>query len=299
MLSTTEQQTVYGELTLDDSAENKANGLRLINENIRQVCSEHQYDFLEKTKTYSTVADQQFYDLPADYNKLISLYVAVGTTRYVPREVPTRRFWDELNSQPSTSDEPYYRFIFGNQFGLFPTPATSLSNAMVLTYRLQPVNLSVEDYTTGNITDATNGSKTIEGSGTSWTSAMVGRWLRITGETGDHRWYQIESVTDADTLVLEKAYEGTSISGGSAAYTIGEMSILPAAFHMLPVYYAAHVYFATKNIDNGRAQKFADLYSTLLTQLKGDHGRKTNSVVIEDDEAYILNPNLAPRDVGI
>lgn len=299
MLSTTELQTVYGDITNDDSSNNKAYGLRLINENIRQVCSEHQFDFLEKTKTYSTVADQQFYDLPADYNKMISLYVEVSSTRHVPKEVPTRDFWDRVNSQSSSSDEPYYRFIFGNQFGLYPTPATSLSDAMVLTYRKQAVNLLNEDYTTGTITTATNGSKTIVGDSTVWTSAMAGRWLRITGPTGDHQWYQIESVTNNTTLVLEKAYEGVSIAAGSAAYTIGEMPILPNAFHMMPVYYAAHVYFATKNVDNGRAQKFADLYTTLLNQLKSDHGRKSNSVVIEDDNEYFLNPNLAPRNVGI
>ena len=95
--------------------------------------------------------------------------------------------------------------------------------------------------------------------------------------------------------MLDKNYEGTSLTtGASAAYTIGEMPILPEAFHMLPVYYAAMTYFATKNVDNKRFKHFQELYTNAYVQLRKDHGRKSSSVVVVDEPPAVLNSNLAP-----
>jgi len=74
---------------------------------------------------------------------------------------------------------------------------------------------TVATYTTGTAI-VTNGSTTVTGVGTTWTSAMVGRKFRHADEAA---YYRIASVTNTTTLVLEQAYQGDTDSTGSS-YTI-------------------------------------------------------------------------------
>lgn len=71
--------------------------------------------------------------------------------------------------------------------------------------------LTVAPYTTGTIT-VVKGSTAVVGSGTTFTSAMVGRQLKVSGVTG---WYNIASVTDATNLDLEIGYGGNNAAGAS------------------------------------------------------------------------------------
>ena len=63
----------------------------------------------------------------------------------------------------------------------------------------------------------TNGSPTVEGAGTTFTGGNVtaGDLFTI---VGDNTWYEVASITDADTLVLSANYAGTT--NASAAYAI-------------------------------------------------------------------------------
>ena len=70
---------------------------------------------------------------------------------------------------------------------------------------------TVTPYETGTIT-ATNGSPTITGSSTIFTSAMVGRRLRVGSETG---YYTIKSFTSTTEVVLDQNYTGTTASGST------------------------------------------------------------------------------------
>ena len=73
-------------------------------------------------------------------------------------------------------------------------------------------------YRTGTVS-VTNGSKTVTGVGTLWTSAvnagdafaLVDANLNPTGA-----WYEVESVTDNTTLVLKQSYAGTTGSNLTA-----------------------------------------------------------------------------------
>lgn len=73
---------------------------------------------------------------------------------------------------------------------------------------------TVATYETGTLT-VTNGSPTITGSGTTFTSAMVGRKIRISGENA---YYRIKTYTSPTVLVLETNYDGTS--DADATFTI-------------------------------------------------------------------------------
>lgn len=73
---------------------------------------------------------------------------------------------------------------------------------------------TVAPYETGTVT-ATNGSKTITGSGTTFTTAMVGRKIRVDSQQA---YYRISAYVSATEVTLEAPYQGTTTSG--ATYSI-------------------------------------------------------------------------------
>lgn len=75
------------------------------------------------------------------------------------------------------------------------------------------LNTSPVSYSTGTVT-VTNGSTTVSGSGTNWTSAMVGGNFK--GPDGE--FYLISAVPAVTTLTLGRVYDGTTTSG--ASYTL-------------------------------------------------------------------------------
>lgn len=76
---------------------------------------------------------------------------------------------------------------------------------------------SVGNYTTGTI-ELTNGSTAVVGTGTTFTAGMVGKKLRVTGETGSSSFYTISAYTDATHITLSGNYAGSTGSG--KVYTI-------------------------------------------------------------------------------
>jgi hypothetical protein len=134
----------------------------------------------------------------------------------------------------------------------------------------------------------------------------VGRYIRITPSdlaitlAGDGMWYEIASVPSATTLTLVRAYGGTALSAASATYTIGQMPLLPEAFHDMPWQWAAGTYWqkeADKRADafigahgqpgnmgqppTGRVKELISAWSSPTTDLVIDNG---------DDGDEITNP---------
>jgi hypothetical protein len=66
-------------------------------------------------------------------------------------------------------------------------------------------------YSTGTVT-INNGDTTLEGSGTTWTAGMIGRYVLLDG-----LWYEITARTDNDTITID-TYQGEDLSG--ATYVI-------------------------------------------------------------------------------
>jgi len=152
-----------------------------------------------------------------------------------------------------------------------------------ITYKQIVKDLSVADYTTGTVA-ITNGSSVVTGSGTTFTTAMVGRYLKTT----DGFWYKINSFTSTTVIGLDRAYGGTTITG--ASYTLGELSPLPDAYQDLPTYYAASQFWYV-NDGVQRAREYERLFLEGKKALRTDWGNKTGNVIIGDDRA-IINPNL-------
>lgn len=276
------------------------------NDDYRRVCALKDWPFLTRNRSISTTASTQFTTLPYDCDLVreISVIPTGSTTRYTPTEVATRREWDQLNLRSYTSDIPERFFVFAGQVGLWPTPA-STGNTIYVTQKTRVIDLSAADYTTGTITSIANGASAVIGSSTVWTAQMAGRWIRFTysdtANTGDGMWYEISSVTDATHLTLVRAYGGASIAAGTAAYTIGQMPLLPEAFHDLPWLWAAGTYWQKE--DDKRAASYFDQHGSAgeggraptgkVAELIRSYSSESTDMVADDGEdREIINPNL-------
>lgn len=296
MLSYSQALSLYQKFTNNTETANTTFFDIVYNERNRNVLSSEKWPFLERQSTKTTVADQQFYNLP-NLKKVINVKVTISNQVYVPTEAPDRYFWDRLNQSTATrSDTPEYFYVQNNQVGLWPIPS-SAGNTITINHTLKQKDLTIADYTTGTITTATNGDETIVGSGTSWTAKMVDRWLRITdsntANTGDGEWYQIDSITDGTNLELEAPYGGVSIAAGSGAYTLAQVSLIPEDYHLIPVYLAT-ADFWSKEGDFNRATFYENKANLLLSDMKNMYLYKTDDPVIQESVGFkeIINPNL-------
>ena len=269
MLTFNELYDRYTDFTKDASATNVTRGKALINAIDEEVLTDRDWSFLEKERTAVTVASQKSYRLPPDYDRFKNLKVTVSSIDYTPTEVLTFEEWNALNQTTSTSDIPTRFFIFEDYFRLFPAPS-SAGNTITLTYTITHKEMTVADYVTGTIT-ATSGSTAVVGSGTAFTSAMVGRWIKIAG-----RWYQISAVADTTHLTLYKAAVGDA--SGTATH-IGEMSPIPGAFHDLLWKGPLFSYFNFKG-DTTEGSVWEKQFRSRLFKLHDRYGEKTDSAVL-------------------
>jgi hypothetical protein len=244
-----------------------------INDSIRTICNLQggKLRFLEATKDMYTVADQETYQIPNGFRKLIDMYIysddgstpSSRSTIYSPEMVYDPTKWKRiLQYRLGTQDVPYFTYVENTTYKIQPVPSTT-GNLIKLRGRLQTRNLTIPDYTTGTIVSVANDGVTVVGNGTTWTQDMVGRYINIPNTTaangGDGFWYEIGGFTNATTITLVKPYEGTSIVAGSASYVIGECSVIPEAYDIAIVYRATALYWQNQN-DLNRAKTYWTLY---------------------------------------
>lgn len=114
----------------------------------------------------------------------------------------------QSSSQTATNNETLQTHLV-RQFNLFHK---DFNKRYAWPWRQKQVFVqSVANYVTGTVS-VTNGSRTVTGAGTAWTSAMAGRILKL---DSDDELYEILSVSGAGTLVLKTPYLGASSGGAS------------------------------------------------------------------------------------
>lgn len=273
-----------------------------INDSIRTICNLQggKLRFLEATKDMTTVASQEGYQIPNGFRKLIDLYIYSGTgtssdTIYSPEMVFDPTKWKLIKQyRLGTSDVPYFTYVENQKFYIQPIPSTT-GNLITLRGRLQTRDLTIADYTIGTIVSVANAGTSVVGSGTVWTANMVGRYIQITETTaangGDGFFYEIGGWIDATHITLLKPYEGTSISTGSAAYTIGQCSPVPAAYDVGIVYRATALYWQNQNdlvraktywlmYDGGIEAGYSKEYGGLMVEMLANEGETEESSYI-------------------
>lgn len=285
----------------------------VINDSLRYLTTK--YYFNERTYTVpgGTIAQTQFYNLPPQVKKLINVTVTIGSVIWQPKECPSRQYWDSLNVITFYQDFPSFFFVYNNQVGIWPIPA-SASNPITLNYKIRMKDLSMTDVTSTSIASA---ALTVNNAATGITTSnatgvfapwMDEQWLRIpysttatgsstaTGPNGDNQWYQIESVSSPTAAVLKNSYSGVSVTGG--AFTIGEVPILPEDYQDLPLYRLGIIYYTTRFPDPVRAQQYQALWDQGVAALDDEYGSKTTNIVLTDTDSPVVNPNLFQRVVS-
>ena len=231
-----------------------------INARAEQILSLLPSRFSETERTFSTVANQQYYHLPPTAKGIKSLMVTIGSVDYLLNPVFSYSEWRRLNAiEFQAGAIPTKYFTRQRDFGIWPIPQGVYTSTIV--YNLRAGGMTKSDYITGTVT-VTENNQTVEGSGTTWTggNAAAEMWFSLADSNGESKgdWYRISGVTDADTLTLESFYEETTAA--TQNYIIGESPELPEDLHELPAYGAVADYYASFRQDLTKAQGWNNMF---------------------------------------
>lgn len=304
MLSWQNQYELAQDLTSDDDATNLTMLKTLIKQGQRRLEALLGIYYTETSRTFVTVTDaisgtsNQAYQLPENFKSLTDLYVTVGTTQYPAELIQDSELWRWINSTTTQSTSNFVQFCFirRDRVELYPIPSSA--NTATMWYRAQTKPLSHNDYTTGTITTLANEGTAVTGSGTTFTSAMVGRYFKI---NDDGEWYKISAFTSATAITLEKEYQGVAISAGSEAYTIGEFPITPPDTHELPAYYAVWRWALFRK-DVQLAREFERIWKEGVRDAQASWANRSSSAVVPSGRLRgrrrLVNPNYYPLNMS-
>jgi len=210
--------------------------------------------------TSSTVASQQYYYYPPGTVSVDSATITIGSVKYTLNPIYDQgmwNYWNALQIQPTAI--PQFIYPRKNDFGIWPIPTAAYTITFQRFYRDR--NLLVDDYTTGTIA-LTNSSTTVVGSGTTFTPAMVGRWLVVTDTSvpGQGYWYRIGGYTNATHITLETYWAADTTA--SVAYRIGETPEIPEEAHIVLPNGTAADYYSGLRSDSAKATLFNNAFWT-------------------------------------
>jgi hypothetical protein len=141
------------------------------------------------------------------------------------------------------------------------------------------------------------GGDIVTQTGTSWNSSMVGYVFTIaqaqTTNAGDGFPYIVNQIFSTSVLALNTSYGGTAIASGSATYTMGQVSLIPTAYQLIPIYRAVERYYRVIKKDKEMADEYSLDADKLYAQLEDDYGWKSTNPTIDDaTDVSVVNPNL-------
>lgn len=227
------------------------------------------------------VAGQQFYQLPEDGQKLKEVIVSQGSYNPPMEQIPDEWAWRMMNML-SVSGMPSHYWVRGSsEFGLYPIPAATVTKGIELVFSPKHIQMTQADYSTGTVT-VSNGSTTVIGSSTVFTSMMIGQWFQTTDGT-DENFYKIASFTSATQIDLENYYQGTS--GGTKTFRLGQVMDLPEEWLESPVDYAMYRHYLRRG-DVNKAADFKSLWQDGLDNAKDTYGNTTESQVINAEPRF-------------
>lgn len=245
---------------------------RAVNQGFKRFGAVLNREWRTTEKTFSTVANQQFYQMPEDCIRIKNLVVSVGNVNYPIEELADDDQWNSLNLRTQSSSYPRFYYVKGSdQFGVWPSPSGVATGT--LTYERSMRDMAADDYITGTIT-MVNGTPDVVGSGTTFTANMVGRTLFVTDGSADGMGYKISSFTDTTHITLENNYGGTA--GAAKTYLIGEVPDIPEEYHESLVDYACFRYYRRRR-DANTANDFYALFKESLAECQSNYSSKTSS----------------------
>jgi len=220
-----------------------------------------------KPYSISTASNTQIYGMPPGLVTIEGGYITVGSVNYPLQPINSRFNIEQLNAlQIQASALPQFYFVEQDTFQIWPIPQAVYTGKIY--YHFRDRNLSVNDYTNGTIS-LTNGSNIVTGTSTTFTTAMVGRWLTVTDTTipGQGYWYRIIGQSSATSITLGGLdgitpinWQNASVSG--ATYRIGETPELPEEMHEILAAGTACDYYMFMRKDATAATYYSNLFFT-------------------------------------
>lgn len=258
--------------------------------------------------TDTTVAGTQYYSYPVGQVNLEDVVVTVGTFQYPMTVINSQHNWDVLNAiQIQASAIPQFIFPRRDDYGIWPIPQGAYP--ITFNYHTRDRDLTVADYTTGTVS-LTNGSATLTGSGTTFTTAMIGRWFTMNDVTKQDQgyWYRITGFTSTTAMTLSRTYMGTTVSG--ATYRIGQVPEIPDEGHILLVDGTLADYYSSLRNDANTATWYNNKFWTgdgnnSSRDIGGDNIRSgliglRNRYLDRNKEMIIeRNPSLSPLEYQV
>ena len=253
--------------------------------NIRTRFSKY---IFENEETITSVADQQEYELGPHIHRIVEARYVQSSIPYVLEEIASKQEWRRLNEHLTDSAGiPQFFYVDRNNIYLYPTPSNA-GDSIKIIYDERVKPMTADDYDTGTVT-VTNGDETVAGSGTTFTAAMVGRFLI----SDDGLPYRIASFTSATSLELEKKYAGTTASG--ATFRIGEQSLLDYDYlHIIPIFYALKSYYGDIKEDESNYRRYERLYTQAWEEAQRTYGRRVGSRLIRRGTTSGRDSNRSP-----
>lgn len=270
----------------DSSATMLVNLKELLNLGYKDILNKFTGEETEDVRTTSTQLSTRAIKLAPNYIRMHSVTATVGSQVYDLIEEESQDKWNERLYLNRTSSRPEVYFlrprfgVGGTELLLDPIPSNG-STTITTNYAANAKDLSVDKYTTGTIV-ATNGSTTITGSGTTFTSAMVGRYFKVDDVTSDGNWYRITGFTSSAVVTIENKYDGATTS--SKAFIIAETFALPEDMQMLPLYYTMMHYYLgyRQDKDEKRLALWETRYNAGMKAAEARYKRKSKSNVLRD-----------------
>jgi hypothetical protein len=259
----------------DDSATTRTLIDRAINQGMQKFGAILNREWRNDEVIFSTVANQQYYQMPESGIRVKTIVITIGGVAYPLIEISDRDTWNELNRRTETSDVPEFYHVKGaDQFGIWPTPSSSTSDAGRLMFEARMRRMSQNDYTTGTIS-VTNSSVAIVGAGTTFTAQMVGRTLLIE-DAGDQDGigYKVSAFTDTTNFSVENKYGG--LSGSGKSYRIGEVPDLPEEYHESLVDYGCYRVYRRRR-DRGLAADAKAAFDESIAQCEASYSSMSAS----------------------
>lgn len=227
------------------------------------------------------VAGQQYYQLPEDGQKLKEVIVSTGSYFPPMEQIPDEFAWRMMNMLSIVGMPTHYWVRGSTEFGLYPSPANSITAGIEMVFSPKHVQMTQEDFSTGTIT-INQSSTTLTHSATGFTQTMVGLWFQNT-DGSDERWYQIADYVSSSVLTLGNVYQGNSVTG--AVFRIGQVMDLPEECLEGPVDYAMYRHYLRRGND-ARAAEFKALYQDGLDLAKSIGATTTDSQVITAEPIF-------------
>ena len=290
MKTFSEQLTDFQTLSRDDSTNNQALGISLLNSFTRRVLMMRDWTFNRGSQTILSNKGDWVYPLPNNCERVIGVKVRSGDTVYWPKEVINRDDWEQLATTRSavSSDTIQRYFIDGGLLEVYPTFSTS-NNDITTYYQKSTYSMNFRSaYAAGTIARSA-GSRSVIGTSTAFTDDMIDMYIQFEDEP---YWEKITKWYSTTSIATERA---SRTARDDDSYTISQMIPLPYGYEDVPLHWALEVYFESKE-NPAQAKMWREMRMEGLNELLRRDAKSTGNIIEKSDTVNtIIDVNKYPE----